>query len=300
MNRIARTLAAVALAAGLAGCQTKQPTPAPSPTVQDKAPPAATKGFPGTLSVLTFAEGKPITLQRAGKTVAFGTAAAGDVLARPSYDGQHLALISSPDAHNVAPGDLVVVDAGGERRALAHNLSWGSGAAPTWAPDGRSVVLGGIQFAVSGGAPKATGFGDAKYLTYSVSGGTVAYARSEQSVGVAAADGGKARSVDVSKLPGCETACPFAVQAVSDSGSYVALGRGNTDPGHTAATTLVVDTRTGEAVNLRAYPHLQHVWFTAAGGAVIADDQGLHVVDASWRVTGTFPAPAAGELFYTA
>ncbi|MEV4507994.1 hypothetical protein AB0K00_03430 [Dactylosporangium sp. NPDC049525] len=308
MNRIARTFAAVAfatgLATGLAACEGGQPSTAPTSTVQDKAPPAATsaaKGFPGTLSALTFERGRPILLVRGGKTIAFGTAGVGDRVPRPSSDGQHLALISSPDAGNVSPGDLVVVDAGGQRHVLAHNLPWGGGIAPTWIPDGTAVIHAGVRYAVPDGAHTTAGLpAETGYLVYSVSGTTRAYAGGEQGVTVTAADGGKRRSVDVSKFPECETACPSAVQAVSDSGDYVALGRGNTDPGHTTNTMLVVDTRTGEPVDLSAYPQLQHVWFTAAGGAVIADGKGLHVVDASWHVTGTFPAPTAGELFYSA
>jgi hypothetical protein len=308
MNRIARTFAAVALVAGLAACQAGQTSAAaPSSTVQDNAPPtapaprAAAGNFPGTLSVLAFDKDRPMTLTRGDRTVAFGTRTARDVLARPSHDGQHLALISSPDVANVAPGDLVVVAAGGQRRVLAHNLGWGGGIAPTWTPDGRAVIHDGIRYPVAGGAPSASGVPiGTGYLAYSVSGATRAYAGGSEGIVITAADGGNRRSVDVSRFPGCDTACPFAVQAVSDSGNHVALGRGNTDPGHTTDTMLVVDTRTGKRVDLGAYPGLDHVWFTAGGGAIIADGKGLHVLDVSWHVTGTFPAPAAGELFYTA
>jgi hypothetical protein len=305
MNRIARSFAALAFAAGLAACQAEQPTAAPSSkpsstsssTAQDKALPA----FPGTLSVLTFDTGKPMSLTRNGRTVRFGLCLPEDKLARPSSDGQHLALISTPDAGNVAPGSLVVVDVGGARHVLADHLPWGGGIAPTWAPDGSAVIHAGVRYVVPGGAHTPAGIpADTGYLVYSVSGTTRAYAGGEQGVVVTAADGGKQRSVDISQLPGCDTACPSAVQAVSDSGDHVALGRGNTDPGYTTSTMLVVDTRTGKPVDLGAYPRLQHVWFIAGGGAVIADDKGLHVVDAAWHVTATFPAPAAGKLFYTA
>ena len=310
MNRIARTLTAVtaaAFAAGLAACQAGQPASAPSSTVHDTAPPASAapaaapaKGaIPGTLSVLTLDKDKPITLVRGGRTISFGTAGAGDMVAQPSPDGQHLALISSPDVSNVAPGDLVVVDAGGQRHILGHDLAWGGGAAPTWAPDGTAVIHHGVRYEVPGGSHASAGLGDADYLVYSVKGTALAYAKTETSIDVLPA-GGKARTVDIAKFPGCDTACPFAVQAVSDNGDYVALGHGNTDPGHVTATMLVVDTRTGKRIDLSAFPELQHVWFPAAGGAVIADTKGLHVVDASWRVTGTFPAPTAGDLFYTA
>lgn len=307
MHRIARVLAAATFAAGLAACQAQQPTAAPSTTsspaprtgssstAQDKAPPA----LPGTLSVLTFDTGKPMQLVRGGETITFGLRHPEDMLARPSSDGRHLALISTPDRSQVAPGSLVVVDAGGARHVLADNLRWGGGAAPTWTPDGTAVIHDGVRYAVSGKAPASAGLSHANYLVYSVNGGALAYARSSTSIEVRPT-GGEARSVDVSAFPGCDSACPFAVQAVSDSGDFVALGHGNTDPGHTTSTTLVVDTRTGKRVDLGAHSGLQHVWFTAAGGAIVADAKGLHVVDATWHVTGTFPAPAAGELFYTA
>ncbi|GAB3866258.1 hypothetical protein ACFPIJ_13130 [Dactylosporangium cerinum] len=303
MRRIARVLAAATFAAGLAACQAQPPAAVPgttagtaaSRTPQDKAPPP----FPGKLSVLTFDTGKPMSLARGGKAVTFGLRYPEDMLARPSFDGQRLALISTPDASKVAPGSLVVVDVGGGRHVLADHLPWGGGVAPTWTPDGTAVIHDGVRYEVSGKSHASAGLGHASYLVYSVNGGALAYAGSETSIEVRPT-GGAARSVDISALPGCDTACPSAVQAISDSGDFVALGRSNTDPGHTTSTTLVVDTRTGRPVDLGTRSGLQHVWFPTGGGAIVADAKGLHVLDATWHETGTFPAPGAGQLFYTA
>jgi hypothetical protein len=149
MHRTARTAAAfaAAFAAGLAACQAQQPAAAPGPTSRHSAPPTpsavrSSPAFPGTLSVLTFDTDKPMTLARGGRTVTFGLRYAPGVLARPSPDGQRLALISTPDAGNVVPGSLVVVGAGGARHVLADNLPWRGGVAPTWTPDGTAVVHG--------------------------------------------------------------------------------------------------------------------------------------------------------------
>ncbi|GAA3230374.1 hypothetical protein ACFO1B_26750 [Dactylosporangium siamense] len=303
MHRIARALVAAAFATGLAACQAQQPTPAPSTapsagsssTTKDKAPPP----FPGKLSVLTFETGKPMSLARGGKAVTFGLRYPEDMLARPSFDEQHLALISTPDASKVEPGSLVVVDVDGGRHVLADNVPWGGGVAPTWTPDGTAVIHDGVRYEVSGKSHASAGLGHANYLVYSVNGGALAHTRSGTSIEVRPT-GGAARSVDISALPGCDIACPSAVQAVSDSGDFVALGRGDTDPGRTTSTTLVVDTRTGRPVDLGTRNGLQHVWFPTGGGAIVADAEGLHVLDATWHETGTFPAPGAGQLFYAA
>jgi hypothetical protein len=272
------------------------PAPVPSGTVQEHAP-------PGTLSVLTFEPGKAITLLRRGQTSSFGTAGNGDMLPVPSPEGQRLALVSSPDSGVVAPGDLVVIAAGGQRHVLAHQVIGGGGNAPAWTPDGKAVIHGGVRYDVSGGGHAGAGLtGNPAYLTYSVGGATLAYATSSNSITVAPVGGGAKRVVDISKLAECNlrAACPFAVQAVSDDGRYVALGSGNTDPSNVTEAHLVLDTSSGRPVDLSAFGDVQHIWFTASGGAIVHTARDLRVVDAAWHVTGTFPAPGNGKLFYTA
>ncbi|MGI5246068.1 hypothetical protein [Dactylosporangium sp. CA-139066] len=312
MNRATVLLPLLASVAVLGACQTSSGPAADSSSASSAAglAPArvpsdaqsAPAGLPGTLSVLTFEPGKAITLLRHTQTTSFGTAGHGDVLAVSSRDGRHVALISSSDPELGAPGDLVVVDAGGQRHVLAHKVTWGGGVAPVWTPDGRAVVLRGVRYEASGGGHASAGLtGNAAYLAYSVDGAMLAYAATDTSVVVGPVGGGSRRVVDISNFPECsDYACPFAVQAVSNDGNYVALGDGNTDLGTVTDAHIVLDTRSRKAVDLTAFGDVQHIWFTASGGAIIHTTHDLRVVDTAWHVTGTFPAPGNGTLLYTA
>jgi hypothetical protein len=187
----------------------------------------------------------------------------------------------------------VVIEPGGARRTLARNVAWGGGTAPSWSVDGESIVVGNTRYDVATGATEPAGLaaGNAGYLVYSDNGAVRAYARTETEIEVAAADGAGARTVSIAHLPQCDQlpTCPFAVQAVSDDGRYVALGNGNSDPGHTYTTTVVVDTRTGTPVTLTNVEQLMHVWFTATG-AVVHTNNAVHIYDSAWNRTATFMA----------
>jgi hypothetical protein len=303
-----RPLAAVAAIAALAtmtacGASSTPDTASSAPNTTPAAPSAAAVAqaaadrsvadvLPGTITYFTFNRGETIRVNRysggSGQFLDFGAVRAGDVAGHPSPDGRRFALISSPDRGSVKPGDLVVAEPGGARRVLARNVAWGGGIAPFWTPDGQSIVVGNTRYNVATGAAAPAGLtaANAGYLVYSDNGRVRAYARTETEIQI------DTRTVSIAHLPQCdqEPACPFAVQAVSNDGRYVALGRGNSDPGHTYTTTTVLDTRTGQVVAKANVEGLLHVWFTGTG-AVVHTSNAVHIYDAAWTRTATFLAP---------
>jgi hypothetical protein len=303
--RSLRPVTAAAAAAAFAlltmtACGASTTAGANTDTTENVAPVAhrATDTLPGIITYFTFGQGQTIRVSRfsgeATQFLEYGTVGAGDVAGRPSPNGLRFALISSPDRGSAAPGDLVVIEPGGARRVVARNVAWGGGIAPSWSMDGESIVVGNTRYFVGPGETEPAGLAanNAGYLVYSDNGALRAYARTETQIEIQAADGTGGRTVSIAGLPQCDQfpTCPFAVQAVSDDGRYVALGHGNSDPGHTYTTTVIFDTRAGKAVSLPDVD-LLHVWFTA-NGAVVHTDNAVHVYDSAWKRTATFLAPA--------
>lgn len=267
-----------------------------APVAQNAAAARAADTWPGIITYFTFDRGQTIRVSRfsggASQFLEFGTVGAGDTAGYPSRDGLRFALINSPDRGSVRPGDLVVIEPGGARRVVARDVAWG-GIAPSWSMDGESIVVGDTRYFVGPGNSEPAGLAanNAGYLVYSDNGATRAYARTESQIEIQNADGSGARTVSIAALPECDTypTCPFAVQAVSNDGHYVALGPGNSDPGHTYTASVILDTRTGNTVTLNL--DLLHVWFTPTG-AVVHSDNGVNVYDSTWTRTASFPAPA--------
>lgn len=100
----------------------------------------------------------------------------------------------------------------------------------------------------------------------------------------------------ISGLDDCQrfADCPFAVQAVSDDGRYVALGHGNTDPGHVTEAHLVLDMNSGSlAVLPKVTGTIDKVYFRDDGWVLRTISASLEytfwLVDAAGNVTGSFP-----------
>ncbi|GGM45692.1 hypothetical protein ACFFX1_22310 [Dactylosporangium sucinum] len=279
---------AVLVVAAVSGC---------APGTGDRAQPATTAtgtsmvtsptAVPGTLVYLDVAAGRPITMTTvtdgAARRTTFGTATRSDehVLV-PSPDATRLAAVESPDPDSVAPGDLVVISAGGARHTVATKVMWGGGSAPVWMPDGQHVIaaVGGqwrvIDVANGAATPYPAGprpGADGGYLTWSTNGHWRAIGGSTD-VTVTAADGTGEVKRSVASLPECREAagCPTSVQAVSDDGRYVALGHMNSDPSRVTEAHLVLDMRTGGLVNLPPTApggSVDRVFFRPDGGMVV-------------------------------
>lgn len=268
-----------------AGTPSTGPSAVTSPTAPASATaPAVPTALPGTLVYLDVIAGKPITMTTVTDGVAhqtvFGTATHSNELypPMPSPDATRLAVVESPDPDNLAPGDLVIISAGGSRHTLAHNVVGAGGGVPVWSPDGKQVtadvagkptVVDVTTGATTPAMPLAGGGG---YLTWSANGQWRAYGGSTD-VTVTAPDGTGAVKKSVASLPECQATagCPTSVQAVSDDGRYVALGHMNSDPSHVNEAHLVLDMRTGKLVNLPPVTNggVDKIWFRPDGVMVV-------------------------------
>lgn len=263
-----------------AGTPTIGPSAATSPTAP--AVPAVPTAVPGTLIYLDAVAGKPITMTTVTDGVShettFGTATQSDELFAPvpSPDGTRLAEVESPNPGNLAPGDLVIISAGGSRHTIARNAVGAGGGVPVWTPDGEHVIatVAGkstvVDVNTGATTPAQPAVASKSYLTWSANGQWLAYGASKD-VTVTAADGTGTTTKSVAGLAEChQTAgCPTSVQAVSDDGRYVALGHMNSDPSHVHEAHLVLDMQTGSLVNLPAGMSANKIWFRPDGGMLL-------------------------------
>ena len=252
--------------------------------------------IPGGLSFLTLKAGRPIELLRivdgTPVKVTFGTATSKDMYATPSPDGTRLAINTSPNRDQIAPGDLVVVSSGGARKTIARDVRWDGGNTAVWTPDGTILIAGGVQYDATTGASRP--FRDKpQYLAYSPDGTTIAYVHPTQpdAVKVTKVDGSSPRTVSVAGQEECDrtAGCPTSVQAVSDDGRYVALGNVNSDPSHVYQTALVYDTVAKQ--RLSQLGTFEHAFFRADGAILVTATQ-VKVLDQAWKVVHTYPVPA--------
>ncbi|MET7400310.1 hypothetical protein ABZS66_43170 [Dactylosporangium sp. NPDC005572] len=276
---------------------TSSDPPTTAPTSSSSSPSVNPDALPGTLFYLTLQPGKPIQLYRyvdgVQHTTSFGTASSQDVYASPSPDGTRLVVNTSPNVASITPGDLVIVEAGGARRAIAHNVRFDGGNTAIWTPDGTAVIAGGVRYNPADGSHGATGANGLPYLAYSADGSLRAYVAAQPAtVQITKADGSSPRAVPVTGLAECERAgCPTSVQSLSDDGRYLALGNVNSDPQHVYSTALVYDTVSRKRVELG---QLRHVWFRTDGAVVDTGSQ-LKLYDRSWRLVHTYPPPQREE-----
>ena len=271
----------------VAGTPSTGPSAGTSPT--SPTAPAVPTAVPGMLVYLQVVAGRPITMTTVNDGVAhettFGTATKSDEYwLASSPDATRLAAVESPNPGNVAPGDLVIVSAGGTRHTVARNVV----GVPVWMPDGQHVIVTVVASSaassvvdVNTGAATAAppALAGKSYLTWSANGRWLAYGGNTD-VTVTAADGTGAVTKSVASLPECQqtAGCPTSVQAVSDDGRYVALGHKNSDPTHVTEAHLVLDMQTGALVNLPPVPNgrVDHVWFRPDGVMLVrtVPDQG--------------------------
>lgn len=293
---------------------------APSASASASSPPdsAVTRALPGALSYLTVAADQPVKVVTVSNstdqigagnrtTTVFGTTTQTEpFVGALSPDRSKLAVIESPAGSQ--NGDLVVMEPGGIRHTLAHNVFWGGGVWPAWTPDSSGVLvqigstwkkvgLGGKATAVAGLSAGS------QYITWSADATWWAYSDGSTKITVSHPDGTGKRQASVAGLSECQqaAACPFAVQAVSDDGRYVALGHGNTDPLHVDEAHLVFDMQTKKLVSL---PQMKgdptNVYFRPDGGSMVRSLDGsgnatLYLLDAHRAVTGSLPDPVTGD-----
>jgi hypothetical protein len=141
-------------------------------------------------------------------------------------------------------------------------------------------------------------------VTWSAGAGWWAYSDGSKKITVSRPDGTGERQASLAGLPeGQQTAaCPFAVQAVSADGRFVALGHGNTDPQHVDEAHLVFDMQTRKPVSLpQTSGDPANVYFRADGSLVVRSLTGggkatLYLLGADRKVTGSLADPIAGSL----
>jgi hypothetical protein len=277
------------------------PSSAPAPIV-NPTPTHHTPSVPGTLVYLAHATDPAQQLEvtrvtnGVAKTTQFGRGRENEPVVVPAPDGKRVAVISSPNTDNVVPGDLVVIEPGGARHTLIQHVAWGSGVWPLWTVDSRKIMVklasaGWVLVDATSGTTTPVPGVDGEYFTWSPSGTYRAHAESESAVIVTRPDGTVASRTPLSGLSECRErpACPFAVQAVSDDGRYVALGHGNTDPNHVTEAHLVLDTRTGRPVTLpKVDGGIVQIFFRPDGGLVLRWRK-LSVTGPDFKVTATVP-----------
>jgi hypothetical protein len=281
------------------------PTPSSAPARIVNPTPTQTPGVPGTLVYISAVPGQPLRVARVTgtdtKVTEFGTAKENERVVVPSPDGRWVAAISSPDPGNLAPGDLTVIEAGGAEHKLIPQVSWGGGVWPLWTVDSRDVTvkLASDNWVLvdpaSDSASPAPGL-HGEYFAWSANGAYQAHEEYDSTVVVTRPDGTVSSRTPLSGLSECHErpACPFAVQAVSDDGRYVALGHGNTDPSHVTEAHLVLDTRTGRPATLpKVDGDITQIFFRRDGGLVLRWSKGgtykLSVTGPDFKVTATVP-----------
>jgi hypothetical protein len=235
--------------------------------------------------------------------VEFGIVRGNDRAWVVSPDLNRVAAVDSPDPGSVAPGDLIILEPGGGRHILAHQVVWTGGDWPQWTPDSKKIMVrlvsGWSLVDIASGTVTSLPGLNGEYFTWSTNHAYLAYAAQEKTIVVARPDGTVASRTPLSGLAECHQlpACPFAVQAVSDDGRLVALGHGNTDPSHTTEAHLVLDTRTGQLVPLpKVTGQIDRIYFRPDGGMLVRSSHGetvtFFLLGPDLKVTATFDEPS--------
>ncbi|MFC0526649.1 hypothetical protein [Phytohabitans kaempferiae] len=242
------------------------------------------------------------------RTTSFGARMPGDRVASVSPDGTKVALLHPKRDITEFPGDLVIVRPGGARKVVAENVSWGGGNEPAWMPDSNRLLVGITAMegdTATGG--QSFGYVDAtsgtfseldidrfpEYLAWSAIGTFKAYAEGSRTIVVARASGTVVRRIDISRQAECgKVACPFAVQAISNDGRYVATAQGNTDPTRVLSAAIVLDTTSGHRIALPAkLKGITEIFFRSDNSLVVQTADKLHLVTLDGKVTATIDRP---------
>jgi hypothetical protein len=280
------------------------PSATPSNASPSEAPPKPLTAVPGTLVYLpTTTPGQQLKVTTVSngtrRATTFGTVKPSDVAIVPAPNASLVAVVTSADTSRILPGDLIIVDPDGKRRTLAHNVRWDGGNWPLWTLDGKSIMVlldaGWALVDAATGAVTPQSAVSGQYFTWSGNGAYRAYTPDEHQVVVTRADGTVSGRASLDGLAECQNfaACPFAVQAVSGDGRYVALGHGNTDPSHVTAAHLVLDLRTGQPVTLpQLRGSIDRIFFGTGERLIVRAGGTFYVLGPGGAVAATIPQPS--------
>ncbi|BCB79126.1 hypothetical protein GCM10022251_19500 [Phytohabitans flavus] len=241
------------------------------------------------------------------KTTSFGGWWRGDQAITVSPDGTMVALVQAMDNRSEYPGDLLIVRPGGSRKLVAQSVMWGGGVAPVWTPDSKHLLVGITELQGDTAVGEKYGYVDAatgtftetdldqfpEYLTWSANGSFRAHAEGSSTIVVERANGTVLRRFSLTPQPECATReCPFAVQAVSDDGRYIATAIGNTDPTRVTGAQIVLDTTNGRRVPIPAsVKGITEIFFRSDNSLVVQTKDKLHLVNRSGKITATIDRP---------
>ncbi|MEO3817521.1 hypothetical protein [Plantactinospora sp. B24E8] len=282
-------------------------TPSTATSASADTPPGAVEHVPGRLVYLRVgAEIEVVTVVNGKvRTTSFGARKLGDQVATVSPDGSKVALVRPAKDLSEYPGDLVIVEPGGVRAVVARQVTWGDGNEPVWMPDSRRLLIAVNKMNGDTSTSQSYGYLDTvtgrydelsrdpfpKYLIWSADGGYRAHADGNTIV-VARADGSGSRRFSVADQPECERQCPYAVQAVSNDGRYVATTQADNGPTRIAGARIVLDTMTGGRISLPdTLGQVTGIFFRADNSLVVQTSNQLHLVSRDGRLTASVDRP---------
>ncbi|MGX7676517.1 hypothetical protein [Plantactinospora sp. DSM 117369] len=289
------------------------PTPSaqatPSTTATTNVPPRSEPSHvPGRLVYLRVgAEIEVVTVtDGVARTTNFGPRKFGDQVAAVAPDGSKVALVHPAKSISEYPGDLVIVQPGGKRKVARQHVSWGGGNGPVWMPDSRRLLIGVTTMDGDTATGQSYGYLDTvtggyddlgldrfpTYLSWAANGAYRVHATGDTLV-IARPDGRVVRRTSLAGQPECGRGqCPFAVQAISDDGRYVATAMGNSDPKRVTGARFVLDTVTGKRINVpNSVRGVTEIFFRPDNSLVVQASDRLYLVDLDGTVTATIDRP---------
>ncbi len=232
------------------------------------------------------------------RTTSFGPRRSVGDLTVVSPDGTRVAVVRSSRGAQRGPGDLVIISAGGAEKTVAHNVGSGGGMSPVWSADSSKIMVSGES---PGYIDVATGqFTELadddfpRYLVWSANGEYRAHSVEAKTIVVSRADGTVVSRTSLAGEPDCDqhAQCPFAVQAVSNDGRYVATAYGTDDLEQVSQASMVLNTGTGQRVALpKTIKDITEIFFRADGGLLIQAGARLYLTGPDGTVAGDFARP---------
>ena len=234
----------------------------------------------------------------AARSTSFGDKPTGAGATVVSPDGTRVAVVRSSGEEQPGSGDLVIISAGGAQKVVARNVSWEWGQSPVWSADSSKIMISGESpgyIDVATGQLAKLGSEFPRYLAWSANGEYRAHSVEAKTIVVSKADGTVVTRASLAGEPDCDqhAQCPFAVQAVSNDGQYVATAYGTDDLQQVSQASLVLNTGTGQRVALpETIKDITDILFRADGGLLIETETRLYLTGPDGAVAADFDRPA--------